>query len=169
MAHPNSGLPEFGLIGCPSRLKADLDGPGPESITTAWDYGFRARRFAAPRNDVRGMLRPRRIESLLQSLPAIGIIVLQRGRLRRVRRDAFGKAGLEHEGHGAREFYRLQLAIARVIEGLAVRTVRQHAIVQAHSAGNEAFGLGVVDAIDQPHELTHDVHVIPGRTEGVFG
>jgi hypothetical protein len=27
--------------------------PGPESITTAWAYGFRAHRFAVPRNDAR--------------------------------------------------------------------------------------------------------------------
>ena len=35
--------------------------------------------------------------------------------------------------------------------------------------GDEAFRLGVVDAVDQPHELRHDVHVIPGRPERVFG
>jgi hypothetical protein len=28
--------------------------PGPESITPVCDYGFQARRFAAPRNDARG-------------------------------------------------------------------------------------------------------------------
>jgi hypothetical protein len=39
---------------CPGRP----DGPGPESIFTACGYGFRARRFAAPRND--GVDGPRR-------------------------------------------------------------------------------------------------------------
>ena len=58
--------------------------------------------------------------------------------------------------------------IAGVIEGLAVGAVRQHHVVQADAAGREALRLGVVDAVDQPHELRHDVHVIPGRPEGVF-
>src|SRR6266852_5023932 len=31
----------------PKSAKADLGGASPESITTAWAYGFRARRFAA--------------------------------------------------------------------------------------------------------------------------
>ena len=34
------------------------EGPGPESITTVSEYGFRARRFAAPRNDESMEARP---------------------------------------------------------------------------------------------------------------
>ncbi len=44
----------------------------------------------------------------------------------------------------------------------------QHHVVQAEAAGREAFGLGVIDAVDQPHELRHDVAMIPGRAEGVL-
>src|ERR1700751_2035222 len=76
------------------------EGPGPESILPDGGYGFRARRFAAPRNDG---LRLVRIEALFQPLPAIRIVVLQRARLGRMRGDALGKARLEHEGHGAGE------------------------------------------------------------------
>ncbi len=46
--------------------------------------------------------------------------------------------------------------------------MRQHLIVQAEAAGHEALGLGVIDAVHEPHELRHDVAVIPGRPERVF-
>src|SRR4051795_6286828 len=50
---------------------------------------------------VRGAeLRLVRIEPLLEALPAIRVVVLQRRRIRGVRGDALGVAGLEHEGHG---------------------------------------------------------------------
>src|SRR5690349_2285494 len=75
-------------------------------------------------------LRLVRIEPLFQSLPAIGVIILQRRRLRRIFRHPLRKARLEHEGHGARQLHRLQLAIAGVLERVAVGAVRQHAIVQ---------------------------------------
>ena len=55
------------------------------------------------------------------------------------------------------------------LEGFGVGAVRQHAIVQRKSAGEEALRLGVIGAVDQAHELAHDVHVIPGRPERVFG
>ena len=47
---------------------------------------------------------------------------------------------LEHEGHGAGQLDRLQLRIAGVIEGFAVRVMRQHAIVQADAAGRKPRG-----------------------------
>jgi hypothetical protein len=55
------------------------------------------------------------------------------------------------------------------LEAGCVRPVRQHHVVQAHAARHEAFFLGVVLAVDQAHEFAHDVAVIPGRAEGVFG
>jgi hypothetical protein len=45
------------------------EGPGPESIATSRGYGFRARRFAAPRNDDRrdyGLLGSNRFSRPLQ-------------------------------------------------------------------------------------------------------
>ena len=59
-------------------------------------------------------------------------------------------------------------ALARC-EGFGVGTVAAHAVVQAGAAGDEAFGLGVVFALDQAHELVHEVAVEPRRAEGVLG
>src|SRR5882672_7355080 len=50
---------------------------------------------------------PVRIEPLLKSLPAIRVIILQGRRLRRMLGHALRIAGLEHEGHGARQLDRL--------------------------------------------------------------
>ena len=50
-----------------------------------------------------------------------------------------------------------------------VGAVAGHQIVQAHAAGREAFGLGVIVAVDQPHALAHHVAVEPGRAERVLG
>src|SRR5262252_5298335 len=94
-------------------------------------------------------LRPVRIEALLEPLPAIGIVILQRGRFRGMRSDALRIARLEHEGERARELDRLQLTVTGMIEGLAIGAMRQHAIVQGHAARHETFGPGVIDAVDQ--------------------
>src|SRR3954452_18199401 len=58
------------------------------------------------------VLRPARIEALFQTLPAIGIIVLQRRGFCGVFGDALRVACLEHEGHGAGQFHGLELGIA---------------------------------------------------------
>jgi len=51
---PISGLPEIGIF-MPKSATADLGAQrgSPKSITTARDYGFRARAFGAPGNDGR--------------------------------------------------------------------------------------------------------------------
>jgi len=79
------------------------------------------------------------------------------------------EAGFEHEGEGAFEFHRLQFSSAGAGEGLGVGTVAAHAVVQAGSSGGETLGLGVVFALDEAHELVHEVAMEPGRPEGVFG
>src|SRR5882757_6838392 len=91
----------------------------------------------------RALLPPVRIEPLFQALPAIRVIVLQRARLRRMRGDALRVAGLEHEGHGAGQLDRLQLAVAGVVEGFTVGAVRQHHVVQADSTGGKSLRLGI--------------------------
>src|SRR5271168_4834132 len=67
-------------------------------------YGFWARAFARPGMTDRELAlresRPVRIEPLFQSLPAIGVVVLQGRGFRRMRGDALRVARLEHEGHG---------------------------------------------------------------------
>ncbi len=40
----------------PLVIPGRAEGASPESITTAAEYGFRARRFAVPRNDVEGLV-----------------------------------------------------------------------------------------------------------------
>src|SRR5690606_41933015 len=55
-----------------------------------------------------------------------------------------------------------------IFEPRRVRTMRKHHVVKAHAAGHETLFLGVVLAVDESHELAHDVAVIPGRTERVL-
>ena len=62
-----------------------------------------------------------------------------------------------------------ELGVGGALEGLGVGAVARHAIVQAGSAGKKAFGLGVVFAVDEAHELVHHVAVKPGRAKGVLG
>ena len=45
----------------------------------------------------------------------------------------------------------------------------EHHVVQARAAWLETFFFGVIFTSDQPHELAHDVSVIPRRSEGIFG
>jgi hypothetical protein len=42
---------KFGAVPIHFVIPGRAEGAGPESITPAAEYGFRARRFAAPRND----------------------------------------------------------------------------------------------------------------------
>src|SRR3546814_11093359 len=60
---------------------------------------------------------------------------------------------LEHEGERAALPRRRQVRMRGPLEGLGVGAVRQHGVVQAHAAGQEAAGLGIVDAFDEPHEF----------------
>ncbi len=94
--------------------------------------------------------------------------MLARGGVHGELRRAADEAGFEHEGERAFEFYRLQFGGAGAGEGLGVGTMAAHAVVQAGSAGGEAFGLGVIFALDEAHKLVHEVAVEPGRAEGVF-
>ena len=79
-----------------------------------------------------------RVEVLLQLMPVEAIILLQLLDPGRVSRHALREAGLEHEGHRALELVRLQLGVARALEGLPIGTVRQHGVVQRHAARHEA-------------------------------
>ena len=105
---------------------------------------------------------------LIQPLPAFEIIVLQFRQLDGVAREPHGVAALEHERHGVFDLVRLELGVRRALPGVGVGAVGGHAIVQAGAAGQKTFGLGVVDAVQQAHELGHDVAVIPRRPERVL-
>src|SRR5215468_9279880 len=117
---------------------------------------------------VRSWLRAARIEVPAQVLPAVYIVVLPLLEVGRVFRQPLREPGLEHERHGVGELYRLELAVARMLESGLIRSVGQHAIVERDAAGHEALRFGVVDAVDEAHELRHQVAVIPGWPQGIF-
>uniref|UniRef100_A0A0N4ZLE2 Glucosamine_iso domain-containing protein n=1 Tax=Parastrongyloides trichosuri TaxID=131310 RepID=A0A0N4ZLE2_PARTI len=107
--------------------------------------------------------------ALLEPGPAVVVIELHQRRLFSPLGRADHRAGLEHEGHRVLDHVRLEVRLGRPVPAGLVRAVAAHAAVQRGAAGQEAFGLGVVLAVDQPHELAHDVAVEPRRTEGVLG
>ena len=76
---------------------------------------------------------------------------------------------LEHEGQRIVQTLRLELGGAGALVGFGVGSVARHAVVQAGAAGQEAFGLGIVLAADQAHELVHQIAVEPRRPERVLG
>ena len=109
------------------------------------------------------------MEVLLQGLPAGVVLVLAGGCVHRELCGPADEAGFEHEGESAFEFDGLQVGGAGAGEGFGIRAVAAHAVVQAGTAWDEAFGLGVVFASDEAHELVHEVAVEPGWAEGVLG
>ncbi|CAM2144933.1 hypothetical protein PT2222_160209 [Paraburkholderia tropica] len=111
-----------------------------------------------------------RIEMFLEALPALVVMRLQLRRFEREARRPDQRAGLEHERHRVADLVRLRrIGVRGFFEGLGVRAVARHAVVQARPARHEALGLRVVRAVHEAHELARDVAVIPGRTEGVLG
>ena len=110
-----------------------------------------------------------RTEIFLERLPAGVVLVLQGGCVHGKFCGAADKAGFEHEGEGAFKFDGFEIGSAGSFEGLGVGAVAGHAGVERCTSGDEAFCLGVVFALDEAHELVHEVAVEPGRSEGVFG
>src|SRR4051812_4321170 len=85
-------------------------------------------------------------------------------------RDFLRETSFEHEGESALKLVGLEVRVRRIFKGVTIGPVWQHCIVQRDAAGREAAaGLGVINAVDQAHKLAHDVHVVPWRTEGIFG
>ena len=101
--------------------------------------------------------------------PAIDVVVLQGCFLSSELGKVLRESGFKHEGHGVAQALWLQLGAGGGLEGGFVGAVREHHVVQADTAGDEALGLGIVNAVDVAHELGHDVFMVPGRAEGVFG
>ena len=89
-------------------------------------------------------------------------------RVHGLRHRADHAAGFEHDRHGVGDIVRLAgVDRAGFLEGRRVRAVAGHAVVQRAAAGHEAFGLGVVDAVDQAHEFAGDVAMEPRRPERI--
>ena len=59
--------------------------------------------------------------------------------------------------------------VRRLLERARIRAVPRHAVVQARAARHEAFGLRVVRAVHEAHELARDVAMEPGRAERILG
>src|SRR6478735_1716793 len=80
---------------------------------------------------------------ILEAGPAVGVVLVERGALHRELGGNETVAALEHEGQRVVELLRLEVAVARLVEGFLVGPVRHHAVVQARATRLEASGLGV--------------------------
>ena len=84
-----------------------------------------------------------------QPLPTLKIVMLQFGGLAGVAREPNGVAAFEHECHRILELLRLEFGMACPLPGFGIRSMRAHTIVQAGAAGQEALGLGVINALQE--------------------
>ena len=107
---------------------------------------------------------------LREAAPGLVVIRLQRAALQREAGRAEGPAAFDHEGQRVRRSCAASarprsraFQLATSGPWPAIRLCRLHA------ARREAFGLGVVGAVDQAHALAHHVAVEPGRAERVLG
>ncbi len=101
-------------------------------------------------------------EVFLERLPAGVVLVLQGGCVHGKFCGAADEAGFKHEGQGTFEFDGFEVSGAGAFEGLGVGAVAGHAVVERCASGDEAFGFGVVFALDEAHEFVHEVAVEPG-------
>src|SRR5690606_7929539 len=116
-------------------------------------------RYRASRNPpvlqiVVAALAPVRVEMPGELVAVAAIVLLESAALRGELRDALREACLEHERQRAFELVRLEVGVARLLEGVHIRSVRQHRIVQGSAAGDEAAArLRVILAVYEAHEL----------------
>src|SRR3546814_7130172 len=66
-----------------------------------------------------------------------------------------------HEGQSVVDLVRFQLRRHRGFGRAPVRPMRAHAIVQGSPTGRKPFGLRVVRAVNEAHELAHYIAVEP--------
>src|SRR6266403_4608461 len=85
------------------------------------------------------------------------------------------EAAFEHERQGVCDILRLSgVCRQRPVEGCRIRPMPTHTIVKRGSAGYESRALGIVDAMNQDHELARDVAmegwrpkpIVHGETKG---
>ena len=106
---------------------------------------------------------------LPNAIPAALVVPLQMWRLERRLRWSNHRPSFKHESHGIGNL----LGLARILKACSLKCVRiwpmaGHAIMQRRSAGYEPFGLRIVGAMDQSHELAGDVAMKPRRPESVL-
>src|SRR5215831_2607897 len=110
-----------------------------------------------------------RIEPLAQPFPAAVVLRLKLWRLERKARRTHYVTRLEHERHGVGDARRLgKIGVRCFLERIGVGPMSGHAVVQACATRQKAFGLGVVYALDQSHELACHVAVEPRWAESVL-
>src|SRR5687768_14706368 len=109
------------------------------------------------------------LPSWLEAVPDRVVILLQLLRAESELGRTEDVARLPHEGERALDLLRLEVCLDAFLVGRGIGSMRRHAVVDRDAAGCEAFGLGLVNALDQAHQLAHHVAVEPGRAEGVFG
>src|SRR6202165_3927706 len=114
-------------------------------------------------------LTARPLELLPQPLPNLKVLMIKLRSLQRKLRRLAHEARLEHERHGVAYINRLQLRLTRLFKSLKVRPVTSHAIVQAGAPRHEAFRLGVIFPVNQPHKLVHEIPMKPRRTKRMLG
>src|SRR3954464_10441092 len=100
---------------------------------------------------------------LLEPVPDGVVVLLQLRQAHRELRRSKDETRLPHECKRVLDLLRFQLGAARALERLHIWSVSRHAVVNRYAARQEAFGLRVIDAVDETHELAHDVAVEPRR------
>ena len=119
-----------------------------------------------------GQLRPvpfgRSVKAFLEAIPAIHVVVLQAGFVSSKVGNHLREPCFEHERHGVTQIHRVVRGVTGFFEGIVIGTVRQHAVMQADPTGRKTLRLGVVLSVDIPHQLRHDIFVVPGRAERIF-
>src|SRR5579862_5189282 len=106
---------------------------------------------------------------LWQILPALEVLFVEFRRFESKFRRAANETSFKHEGQRIRKIDRLQFRGSRFFEGLTIRAVSSHAVVQAGSARDETFRFSIVLSANQAHKFIHEIAVEPWRTEGVLG
>src|SRR3546814_7136637 len=111
---------------------------------------------------------PTRSSSDLKIPPASIIIALKGRSFHGKGRGADDSAAFEHEGQSVVDLMRFQLRRHRGFGRAPVRPMRAHAIVQGSPTGRKPFGLRVVRAVNEAHELAHYLAVEPGWAKRVL-
>lgn len=110
----------------------------------------------------------------LDTPPTVLIIFILhlRTRLQPPLRHANHQATLKHKRTAPRtHFRRLQLCIRRTFKALRIRAMPTHHVMQTRAPRYKPTGSAlfrIVPALNQPHELTHGIPVVPRRTKRVL-
>ncbi len=105
----------------------------------------------------------------LEALPTIRIIQLTVFGFKREPGGPEYHAGFKHEGHCVFDMVGLKRRGASGFINLRIIAMWRHGIVQTASARNEAFLTAIILTLNEPHEFTHHIAMIPRRPVGILG